>query len=166
MPAAPRDAASRFAWTMSRCAARRLARRAGRRDQHGAVIRAIPARIDWLEAFAQGDDVFSDRFGMPVVAGWVGVPEALPIAIEEARRRPEDRWGTHLFFDDDGALVGFGGFKGPPTDGAVELGYAVAPARQGRGIATAVVEQLVARAADTGVHVVVAHTLAKDRAAG
>jgi hypothetical protein len=23
-------------------------------------------------------------------------------------------WGSHLFFDDDGALVGFGGFKGPP----------------------------------------------------
>ena len=39
----------------------------------------------------------------------------------------------------DGALIGFGGFKGAPRDGDVEIGYAVAPDRQGRGIATAVV---------------------------
>ena len=107
--------------------------------------------IDWLEALAEGDDVFTARFGIPVVAGWVGFPEALPVAVDGARRRSEDPWGTHLFFDDDGALVGFGGFKGDPVDGEVELGYAVAPARQGRGLATAVVERLVERPAAAGV---------------
>ena len=87
-----------------------------------------------------------ERFGIPVVAGWVGFPEALQAAVDGARRHSEDPWGTHLFIDDDGALVGFGGFKGEPRNGEVELGYAVAPSRQGRGIATSVVEQLVARA--------------------
>jgi RimJ/RimL family protein N-acetyltransferase len=98
------------------------------------------------------------------VAGWVGFPEALPAAVDGARRRSEDPWGTHLFFDDDGALVGFGGFKGEPSHGEVELGYAVAPARQGRGVATAVVEQLVNRAHTAGVNVVRAHTLAEENA--
>ena len=124
----------------------------------------MPARVDWLEALAEGDDVFSARFGMPVVPGWVGFPEALPAAIEEAGRRPRDPWGTHLFFDDDGALVGFGGFKGAPRNGEVELGYAVAPERQGRGIATAVVEELVSHARAAGVSVVTAHTLAEENA--
>ena len=111
-----------------------------------------------------GDDVFSARFGIPVVGGWVGFPEALSVALDARRRRSEDPWGTHLFFDNDGALVGFGGFKGEPSDGGVELGYAVAPPRQGRGIATSVVEQLVGRAQRAGVHVVCAHTPAEESA--
>src|SRR5829696_5090616 len=128
-----------------------------------AMVKVLPARVDWLEALVEGDEVFTARFGIPVVAGWVGFPEALPAAIEEARRCPEDPWGTHLFFD-AGALVGFGGFKGQPRDGEVELGYAVAPARRGRGIATAVVDELVARAGAAGVNVVTAHTLAQENA--
>lgn len=81
--------------------------------------------------------------------------------MDGARRRPEDRWGTYLFFDDDGALVGLGGFYGPPVDGVVEVGYAVSPSRQGRGIATAAVEILLARAAEAGARMVIAHTLAE-----
>ncbi|MCA1673410.1 MAG: GNAT family N-acetyltransferase, partial [Actinobacteria bacterium] len=50
------------------------------------------------------------------------------------------------------------GWKGKPVDGAAELGYAVAPARQGRGIATAVVRELLARARGAGVRKVIAHT--------
>ena len=128
------------------------------------VVNVVPARLDWLEALAEGDEIFAARFATPVVAGWIGFPEALPAVIDEARRRSEDPWGTHLFFDGDGALVGFGGFKGQPRDGEVELGYAVAPARQGRGIATAVVEQLVGRARAAGVGIVSAHTLAEENA--
>jgi RimJ/RimL family protein N-acetyltransferase len=128
------------------------------------VVKVLPARLDWLEALAEGDEIFSARFSIPVVTDWIGFPEALPAAIKEARRRPENPWGTHLFLDDDGALVGFGGFKGEPRDGEVELGYAVAPGRQGRGIATAVVEELVRRARTAGVNIVSAHTLAEDNA--
>ena len=128
------------------------------------VVTVLPARFDWLTALAEGDEVFTARFGIPVVEGWIGFPESLPAAVDGARRRSEDPWGTHLFFDDDGALVGFGGFKGQPRDGEVELGYAVAPARQGRGIATVVVEDLVGRARTAGVHLVSAHTLAEENA--
>ena len=73
-------------------------------------------------------------------------------------------WGPQLFFDDDGALVGNGGWKGRPEQGAAELGYAVAPARQRRGIATAVVRELVDRGRRAALRVVVAHTLAEENA--
>ena len=64
----------------------------------------------------------------------------------------------------NGALVGFGGFKGQPRNCEVELGYAVAPARRGGGVATAVVEQLVEHARQAGVRIVRAHTLAEANA--
>lgn len=125
-----------------------------------AVVQVSPARLDWLEALAESDAAFSGRFGIAVERDWSGFPEAVPAALGAARQRPEDSWGTHLLFDDDGALVGIGGFKGPPVDGVVEIGYAVSPSRQGRGIATATVQYFLARAAQDGVTVVTAHTLA------
>ncbi|MCA1693827.1 MAG: GNAT family N-acetyltransferase, partial [Actinobacteria bacterium] len=58
-------------------------------------------------------------------------------------------------------LVGWGGFKGPPADGIVELGYEIAEARRGRGLATAATRAMLAEAfADTGVRTVITHTLA------
>ena len=123
------------------------------------VIRVEPLTLPWIEALAEGDDIFTARFGPAVVEGWVGFPETIPLALEAARANPPNDWGSHLFFDDDGALVGFGGWKGPPTDGVAELGYAVAPERQGKGIATAVVGELVTRARAAGVNRVIAHTL-------
>ena len=124
------------------------------------MVQVVPARPEWLEALVVGDDEFARRFDIPVVEGWAGFPEVVPHLVEGVRERPEDPWGTQLFFDEeDGALVGMGGFMGPPDDGTVELGYAVAPARQGRGFATAVVAVLLGRAREAGVEKVIAHTL-------
>ena len=72
------------------------------------------------------------------------------------------RWGPRLFVvDAPRTLVGWGGFKGPPdSDGAVEIGYAIAPAWEGRGVATAAAGALVAEAwATPEVRAVQAHTL-------
>ena len=112
-----------------------------------------------MEALVEGDEVFVARFGIPVVEGWAGFPEALPHALEGVRSGGPAEWGSHLFFDDDGALVGFGGWTGEPVEGAAELGYAVAPERQGKGIATAVVRELLARGRAAGLRLAFAHTL-------
>ena len=125
------------------------------------AISVLPAPVDWLAALVEGDAVFTERFGVPVEPGWAGFPEALPGALDAARRREADPWGAHLFLDADGALVGFGGFKGPPDRGRVEIGYAVAPSRQGRGIATQAARWMIDRARAAGVDVVTAHTLAE-----
>jgi [ribosomal protein S5]-alanine N-acetyltransferase len=59
-------------------------------------------------------------------------------------------------------LVGWGGFKGPPREGAVDLGYAIAPSWEGRGLATAAVRAMVREAfAARDVRTVLAHTLAE-----
>lgn len=125
------------------------------------MVRVEPLSSAWAEALTEGEAIFAERFGIPVVDGWAVFPESLP-GVFSAASEEGDRWGTHLFFDDDGALVGWGGWKGPPVEDVAELGYAVAPARRGRGIATHVVRQLISRARDTGVDVVVAHTLPEE----
>lgn len=127
-------------------------------------IRVEPVRPEWADALAHGDAEFTRRFGAPVEAGWAGFPEALPIITAAAGDGNPGAWGPHLFFGADGALIGNGGWKGPPVDGAAELGYAVAPARQGRGVATAVVRELVRRARVAGLHMAFAHTLAAESA--
>lgn len=45
-------------------------------------------------------------------------------------------WGTYLFLLRDGSsLVGSGGYKGPPRDGVVEVGYEIAPEYRNQGFA-------------------------------
>lgn len=78
------------------------------------IVDVVPARLDWFEALVAGDDTFIERFGIPVVEGWEGFPEALPHALEGVRHAPEDPWGAHLFLDPaDGALVGFRWLRRP-----------------------------------------------------
>ncbi|HEX5910170.1 MAG TPA: GNAT family N-acetyltransferase, partial [Thermoleophilaceae bacterium] len=107
----------------------------------------------------EGDAALADALGTGVVPGWTTFTGAL----EHATPGP---WGTHLFLAGDPAeLVGWGGFKGPPVDGVVELGYEIAEARQGRGLATAAVRAMLAQAFGAPeVQEVIAHTLAERNA--
>jgi len=61
---------------------------------------------------------------------------------------------------DPSELVGWGGFKGPPENGVVEVGFEIAEARRGRGLATAATQAMLTEAfADELVRAVIAHTL-------
>jgi RimJ/RimL family protein N-acetyltransferase len=125
------------------------------------VVRLERVTTEWAEALAQGDTVFSTRLGIAVEVGWSTDPETLQFLLDTARDAGSD-WGPHLVFDDDGALVGNGGWTGSPVHGVAELGYAVAPSRQGRGIATAVVRELIEFGRAAGLRTVVANTLANE----
>lgn len=127
-------------------------------------MRVEPVTAAWAEALAQGDAEFTRRFGVPVAAGWAGFPETLPLLVRATRQGNTAQWGPHLVFDHDGSLVGNAGWKGHPVDGVAELGYAVAPTRRDRGIATAAVSELLRRAHNAGLRLVIAHTLAKESA--
>ncbi len=126
------------------------------------AVRVEQVTREWAEALAEGDAVFTERFGIPVEPGWFGFREAIDFILKTGRGEVPAAWGPHLYFDADGALVGNGGWKGPPVNGSAEIGYAVAPSRQGRGIATAAVRTFIDQAKSAGLQVVVAHTLPRE----
>jgi RimJ/RimL family protein N-acetyltransferase len=131
------------------------------------VIRLVCADLALMDAALAGDEELASALGHHVVPGWATFTQALPPAREAVAAAPTGTpWGTRLFVaGDPPELVGWGGFKGPPRDGVVEIGYEIAAARAGRGLATAAARAMVEEAfADEGVTAVVAHTLAEPNA--
>jgi ribosomal-protein-alanine N-acetyltransferase len=131
------------------------------------VIRLVRADLDLLDAALQGDAALASALGCDVVAGWATFKEALQPTRDALAAAPSPTpWGTRFFVTGDPReLVGWGGFKGPPRDGVVEVGYEIAYARQGRGLATAATRAMVSEAfADERVSAVIAHTLAEHNA--
>ena len=115
-----------------------------------------------MDAALAGDDALARALGHDVVPGWATFREALPQTRDALVEHPNGHaWGTRLFVTGDPReLVGWGGFKGPPNDGVVEVGYEIAEARRGHGLATAATKAMVAEAlADDRVTTVIAHTL-------
>ena len=126
------------------------------------MIRIVRADVSLLNAALAGDESLAKALGHDVAPGWASFTEALqPTRDALAAPGADPRWGTRFFVTEDPReLVGWGGFKGPPRDGVVELGYEIADARQGRGLATAATLAMVEEAfADERVVAVIAHTL-------
>jgi [ribosomal protein S5]-alanine N-acetyltransferase len=98
--------------------------------------------------------------------GWEGFPEALPgLRAAYSTGGGERRWGTLCFvLAEPRTLIGMGGYKGAPSpEGIVEIGYAIAPAYRGQGLATEATHLMVDGAfADPRVQAVDAHTLAHE----
>ena len=66
---------------------------------------------------------------------------------------------------DENLLIGNCGYKGPPKDGVVEIGYEVIPEYRGIGLATEIAAVLVDNAInDPAVEKVIAHTLPEENA--
>ena len=125
-------------------------------------VRLVVPDVPVLDAALDGPSALERVLGVGVVEGWSVFPGSFERIRSELAADPGSaRWGTRLFVaGEPPALVGWGGFKGPPRDGTVELGYAVAPAREGRGLATEAVRAMVREAfADPEVRAVIAHTL-------
>ncbi len=92
-----------------------------------------------LRAIVSGPDETASHLDVVVPENWPEFPEAYPYALEMFAKGHDVRpWWTYVFVDPKrGALVGSGGFKGPPSPGGVvELGYETAPKFRGRGYAT------------------------------
>lgn len=124
-----------------------------------------PVSLAAVDGLLAGDSAFAEQTGLTVVAGYLEFPGVLQLTRDKLLAGTPIEWFSFLFVDPRAhELVGFGGFKGPPNGGSVELGYCVAPARRGHGHATAAVRALIDRAAAADVVVVRAHTLAVEDA--
>jgi RimJ/RimL family protein N-acetyltransferase len=126
-------------------------------------LKLVDGTLALLSAALEGRNALEGLLGVSVAEGWEGFPDALPILRASYEEKPEGHmWGSLFFIELEGpTLVGFGGFKGSPSPGGVvEIGYAIAPAFRGKGLATEAVAQMVHRAfADVAVRAVDAHTL-------
>jgi ribosomal-protein-alanine N-acetyltransferase len=131
-------------------------------------IRLVVADLSLLEAALAGDRELSQALGgAEVVEGWNGFPEALALVRDAVAVHPDSaRWGSRFFLaGEPRALVGWGGFKGAPQDGVVEVGYEITERHRNRGLATAAVAAMLDEAfADPEVRAVIAHTLPEPNA--
>ena len=101
--------------------------------------------------------------GSDLPAGRPEFPDAYESVRERLIAHPDEAgWWTYLFTDlRSGSVLGSGGYKGPPRDGFVEIGYEVAPQYRAQGIATEAAGLLINRAlAVPEISAVDAHTLA------
>jgi RimJ/RimL family protein N-acetyltransferase len=128
-------------------------------------VRVEPATLEVIAAWIRDRDEFAAMIGSPVPEGWPEFEQGMSYVHGILERRPDEvAWWTQLFFDDEtGNLVGSGGYKGPPVDRAVEVGYEIAPAYRRQGWATAATLVMTQRAFETGlVDVVIAHTMPEE----
>ena len=126
------------------------------------MVQLVRGTPELMEAAIAGDAALAEVLGHPVTAGWVSFTEALAPTRDEIVANPERaEWGVRFFLAGEPAeLVGWGGFKGPPANGVVELGYEIAPSRQRQGLASGAVAAMLAEAfAAAEVTMVIAHTL-------
>ena len=131
-----------------------------------------PYAPEHLLALLEGEEAFHRSFGMRAAAGlrdFFCSGEVSLQWLEQLRAaRGADPWtfGFAMLHQESGQVIGSASFKGPPNRiGVVEVAYAVVPAFEGKGCATAATRELVAFAFnDSRVHLIRAHTLPKNNA--
>jgi len=128
----------------------------------GDVVELRSGTVELMDAAIAGEAELAAAIGHPVTPGWCSFTEALAPTREALAADPaRAAWGVRFFLAGEPLeLVGWGGFKGPPTKGVVELGYEIAPSRQRQGLASGAVAAMLAEAfAAAEVAMVIAHTL-------
>ena len=127
-------------------------------------LRLQPLAVADFSAVLEGDAALEQALGLRVADRWVEPEHRAAVAsgAEHLAASPAAAaWWTYVFVHEvDATLIGAGGFKGPPDAGVVEIGYGVAPAYRGQGLAFEAAEGLLRFAlAHPGSETVQAHTL-------
>ena len=131
-----------------------------------ARLKLVPATVAHVRAAIGDRAEFARLLGAVVPDNWPPetLADALPSFLTSLEAAPDQTgWFAWYGLVKDGAatavLAASGGFKGPPKDGGVEIGYSVLPQFQGLGYATEMVVVLVRWAMrQPGVARVVAET--------
>lgn len=134
------------------------------RAMETARLRLIPLELRHVVALQRGRSELAALLGVELPAGWPQFPEAY--TTQSLQGLPEGEaatttWGSYLFLHRHTPwLVGSGGFKGEPVDGAVEFGYEIAPEFENQGYATEAARAMIGQAfSHPEVEYVLAHTL-------
>ncbi|HEY8531787.1 MAG TPA: GNAT family N-acetyltransferase [Limnochorda sp.] len=136
-------------------------------------LRLVPATLELVQAEMTASASLAQALGAVVPDNWPpeDLADVLPLFLDRLQREPGHTgwYGWYGLLADiaPGKLVlgASGGFKGPPEDGEVEIGYAVLPQFQGRGYATEMVLAMTGWAlAQPGVERVTAEVMAGNHA--
>ena len=126
----------------------------------------IACKVEHFEAFERNESELADMLKVELADGWLVFPEVISLSREFLKNNPDaaDWWMYFFVHRTSRNLIGNGGFKGKPDDaGMVEIGYAVAPAYRGNGLATEATQGLINFAfSHQQVQTIQAHTLAEE----
>ena len=128
-------------------------------------LRLLPATLAIIDAELEGLSRLGRVLGATVPSDWP--PEhhdrdTLMFWRGQLAEPAAAGWWLHYALmteSEPPTLVGSVGYKGPPKDGMVEIGYSIVPSWQRRGLATEACGALIEGAWARGANVVVAHTL-------
>ena len=132
-------------------------------------LELVAATLEHIEAELREPNALGDLLGVAVPEGWPPGEydrDALLYFQEKLTEGGAAQVGWYgwyaLVLDDQGAraaLVGCGGYMGPPEAGTVEIGYSMVPSARGQGYATEMAAALLEHAfAYSAVDQVIAHT--------
>ena len=129
-------------------------------------LQLIACDTELLRSAIEGYEVLSKKLNVTVHDNWTefGVA-ALQYSLDQLSSEYERNWWTYfLIHKQDNTLMGSGGYKGKPSpDGAVEIGYEIAPDYRNRGLATEMAKGLIDNALnDHRVTSIIAHTLGQE----
>lgn len=131
-------------------------------------LNLVPTTAAHLKAELSNRPAFARMLGARVPAAWpppLYDRAAVKYTFKRQRAGPQRGWSTwYLLLRTDArpVLVGICGFKGPPEEGMVEVGYGVLQYFQRRGLATEATAALTRWAfSHPRVELVIAHTLAE-----
>lgn len=139
--------------------------RGGCRDpDHPPRLRLVPATVALLDAELEYYELLGRALGAVIPSDWPPEHhdrETLEFWRERLLTPGAGGWWLHyavLTAPEPAILIGSVGYKGPPVDGVVEIGYSVVPSWQRRGLATEACRALIQTAWERGASTVVAHT--------
>ena len=134
-----------------------------------ARLRLVPSTAALVRAEIADHAALGAALEADIPANWPPdtLTDALPFFLEQIEAAPDTSgwWGWYALLHDPAAdvLAASGGFMGPPNNGVVEIGYSVLPQFQRRGLATEMMQALVAWAAQhPGVTQIVAEVDAEN----
>lgn len=121
---------------------------------------------DILQSILQEGDLLRTLLDVHIPEQWTEFGhEPFMYALEKITAAPEEAiwWSWLPILVSENTLIGNCGYKGPPTEGMVEIGYEVARDYRRLGYATEIANTLVAHAfLQPDVNTVLAHTLPEE----
>ncbi len=138
------------------------------KELYSKRLRFISITQEIIDKVIEGNDTLSSFLSIDIPDDWTefGTDPFLYVRKKLiADPGSEGWWGWLVVLRDQNALIGNSGYKGPPGDNAVEIGYEVSKSLRGMGLATEIAAVLVDHAFTfSEVLHVLAHTLAEENA--